>query len=395
MRWRRPEGFSQIEPGAGAELARLSGLEGLARSVIVGVIPLTALDALGSKAAVSYVFFGGAVITLLFTLNVDRLERRMRRRWVVTMSIGCLIAAMLLFVFAGGPFFAVAIGLRSAQASLFSVCLSLYIMDYIGKRELTTTESRRMVYSGGAWLVGPLLGIWLWTRIATWAPFVLSIAVALATLTYFWRLRLHRNPVLLTPTTTVTHPLRNVARFFAQRHLRIAYAITTSRAVFWAALFVYGPIYVVEAGLPTWAAGAFLSTASAMLFLGPLVARTAARFGTRQLIVAAFVLMTASMTGLALVGDATEVGVGLWLTGAVGGATLDVLGNIPFMRTVKPRERTAMTMVFSTWREMSFLVAPAIAAVALAVGSFRLLYLVIAMMLAATAIATSFLPRRL
>ena len=395
MRWRRPEGFSQIEPGAGAELARLSGLEGLARSVIVGVIPLTALDALGSKAAVSYVFFGGAVITLLFTLNVDRLERRMRRRWVVTMSIGCLIAAMLLFVFAGGPFFAVAIGLRSAQASLFSVCLSLYIMDYIGKRELTTTESRRMVYSGGAWLVGPLLGIWLWTRIATWAPFVLSIAVALATLTYFWRLRLHRNPVLLTPTTTVTHPLRNVARFFAQRHLRIAYAITTSRAVFWAALFVYGPIYVVEAGLPTWAAGAFLSTASAMLFVGPLVARSAERFGTRQLIIAAFVLMTASMTALALVGGATRFGVGLWLIGAVGGATLDVLGNIPFMRTVKPRERTAMTMVFSTWREMSFLIAPAIAAIALAVGSFRLLYLVIAMMLAATAIATSFLPRRL
>ncbi len=395
MRWRRPEGLSQVEPGAGAELARLSGLEGLARSVIVGVIPLTALDALGSKAAVSYVFLGGAVITLLFTLNVDRLERRMQRRWVVTMSIGCLIAAMLLFVFAGGPFFAVAIGLRSAQASLFSVCLSLYIMDYIGRRELTTTESRRMVYSGGAWLVGPLVGIWLWTRIDTWAPFVLSIVVALAALAYFWRLRLHRNPVLLTPTTTVTHPLRNIARFVAQRHLRIAYAITTSRAVFWAALFVYGPIYVVEAGLPTWAAGAFLSTASAMLFVGPLVARSAERFGTRQLIIAAFVLMTASMTALALVGGATRFGVGLWLIGAVGGATLDVLGNIPFMRTVKPRERTAMTMVFSTWREMSFLIAPAIAAIALAVGSFRLLYLVIAMMLAATAVATSYLPRRL
>jgi MFS family permease len=395
VRWRRPEGLSQIESDAGDELARLSGLEGLSRSVIVGVVPLTALDALGSKAAVSYVFLGGATITLLFTLNVDRLERRMQRRWVVTMSIGCLVAAMLLFMFAGGPFFAVAIGLRSAQASLFSVCLSLYIMDYIGKRELATTESRRMVYSGAAWLVGPLVGVWVWTRVDPRAPFVLSIVVALATLAYFWRLRIHRNPVLLTPTTTVAHPLHNIVRFFAQRHLRIAYAITTSRAVFWAALFVYGPIYVIEAGLPTWMAGAFLSTASAMLFVGPLVARSAERFGSRQIIIGAFLLMAASMTGLALVGDATRFGVGLWITGAVGGAMLDVLGNIPFMRTVKPRERIAMTTVFSTWREMSFLIAPAIAAVALAVGSFWLLYLVIAMMLAATAVAASFLPRRL
>jgi MFS family permease len=395
VRWRRPEGLSQLDRTSGTELARLSGLEGLSRSVVVGVIPLTALDALGSKAAVSYAFLGGACLTLLFTLNVGWLERRIQRRWVVTMSIGCLVAAMVLFMFADGPLYAVAIGLRSAQASLFSVCLSLYIMDYIGKRELTTTESRRMVYGAAAWLVGPLLGVWLWTQVGRSAPFLLSIAVAACTVAYFWHLRLHRNPVLLTPTTSVTHPFRNIARFFAQRNLRIAYAITTTRAVFWAALFVYGPIYVVEAGLPTWAAGAFLSAASSMLFLGPLVARAALRFGSRHVIVGALSLMTAGMSGLAVLGDARPFGVVLWIVGAIGGAALDVLGNIPFMRTVKPRERTAMTSVFSTWREVSFLIAPAIAAAALAIGSFWLLYAVIAVMLAATATAATYLPRRI
>lgn len=395
MRWRRPEGLSQLDNGPGSELARLSGLEGLARSVVVGVIPLTALDALGSKAAVSYVFLGGAFITLMFTLNVGLLERRLQRRWVLTMALGFLIVAMCMFMVAGGAMFAVAIGLRSAQASLFSVCLSLYIMDFIGKRELTATESRRMVYSGAAWLSGPLVGIWLWTRVDASAPFVLSALIAVCTIAYFWRLRLHHNPVLLVPTKSVTHPIRNIARFFEQKHLRIAYAITTSRAVFWAALFVYGPIYVIEAGLPTWTAGAFLSGASAMLFIGPLVARVARQIGTRQVIVAAFAVMSVSMIGLALIGDARKGGVALWMTGAIGGATLDVLGNIPFMRMVKPRERTAMTTVFSTWREVSFLIAPAIAAAALALGSFWLLYAVIAMMLAGTAVAATYLPRRL
>jgi len=199
----------------------------------------------------------------------------------------------------------------------------------------------------------------------------------------------------MTPTTTVIHPFRNIARFFSQRHLRIAYAITTTRAVFWAALFVYGPIYIVEAGLPTWTAGVFLSVASSMLFIGPLVDRSARRFGTRQIIVAALVLMAAGMIGLALIGDARPVGVALWLLGAVGGAALDVLGNIPFMRMVKPRERIAMTTVFSTWREVSFLIAPAVAAGSLAVGSFWLLYVVIAVMLLATAVAATYLPRRL
>ena len=173
MRWRRLEGLTQIESHAGIELARLSGFEGLARSVMVGVIPLTALEALGSKQAVSYVFFGGALITLAFTLNVGWLELRLQRRWVITLAGAFLILAASLFMFAEGALFAVAIGLRSTEASIFSVCLSLYIMDYIGKRELTDTESRRMVYTGTAWLLGPFIGVWLWGRGHSDAPFAI------------------------------------------------------------------------------------------------------------------------------------------------------------------------------------------------------------------------------
>ena len=39
--------------------------------------------------------------------------------------------------------FAVGLGLQSAHASVFSVCLSLYIMEYIAKRDLVLVESRR------------------------------------------------------------------------------------------------------------------------------------------------------------------------------------------------------------------------------------------------------------
>ena len=395
MRWRRPEGLFVLDESAGSGIARLSGLEGFARSVMVGVVPLAALDALGSKEAVSYVFIGGALITVLFTLNVGTLERRLPRRWVVTMAAVFLIVASALLAVADGGLFVVAIGLRSAEASIFSVCLSLYIMDYIGKRELTVVESRRIVYTGGAWLAGPTLGGWLWSRGNTWAPFAISGVTTLVMIWYFWRLRFHRNPVLLTPTTQVPNPLHNVARYFRQRNLRIAYAITLSRAVFWAALFVYGPIYIVEADLPTWTVGVFLSTASAMLFVSPLVRRSSDRFGTRSVIIGAFVMMAASMSLLAMLPHPQPLGVVLWLVGSLGGAALDVLGNIPFMRTVKPRERTAMTTVFSTWREVSFLVAPLIAAIALAFGSLRILYVAMAVLLAAAAVATSFLPRRI
>ncbi len=395
MRWRRPEGLQQLDANAAVELARLGGFEGFSRAVMVGVVPLAALEALGSKAAVSYAFIGGELITLMITINVGRLERKMPRRWVLTMASGFLVVAAGLFLVADGPLFVLAVGLRSAEASIFAVCMSLYIMDYIGKRELTSTEARRMVYLGASWVVGPTLGVWLWSRALTPAPFVISMMMTLVTVWYFWRLRLHRNPVLLTPTTAIPNPARSMVRFFRQRNLRIAYAITTSRAIFWAALFVYGPIYVVETGLPKWAAGVFLSAASGMLFVSPIVRVTADRVGTRTVIIGALGVMSASMVALAVIGDARQIGIVFWLTGALGGAAVDMLGNIPFMRMVKPRERVAMTAIFTTWRETSFLLAPVLGAVALGLGSFWLLYLVIAALLASAAIATSFLPRRL
>jgi len=74
---------------------------------------------------------------------------------------------------------------------------------------------------------------------------------------------------------------------------------------------------------------------------------------------------------------------------------LDVLGNIPFMRSVKPRERIAMTSVFSTWREASELLTPLMVSAVLLLFPFHVFFYVLALMHFSSAISTSFLPRRL
>ena len=170
-----------------------------------------------------------------------------------------------------------------------------------------------------------------------------------------------RSPTV--PATT--SPLKTVPRFFRQPRLRLAYAITTTRSIFWMAVFVYGPIYVIEAGLPAWVGGAMLSSVSALLLLAPFVNRVAERNGVRWVVTRAFTAITVGLVALAIIGDARPIGLVAWGFAAIGGASLDVVGNIPFMRMVRPSERIAMTGVFSTWREVSSLIAPGIAAVCL------------------------------
>jgi len=65
------------------------------------------------------------------------------------------------------------------------------------------------------------------------------------------------------------------------------------------------------------------------------------------------------------------------------------------MRMVRPRERTEMTVIFSTWREASQLLTPLLVSLVLLLAPFEVFYLVLALMLFSASFAASFLPRRL
>jgi MFS family permease len=395
MLLQRPHMLQQLDKDVGRSLAMLCGLEGLGRAIMVGLMPLVALEVLGSKQAVTNAYVGGGCLALFVTLNVGRLESWMPRRWVVTGGLLSLVVAANFFLFVDNWLLAIGIGLVAVAAGVFSVCLALFIMEYIDKRDFVRNESRRMFNNGLAWTVGPTLGLWLYTSVDERLPFIVAIGAALVSLGFFWVLRLGANPVLVKSRSRAPSPMRNIPRFFRQRYLRIAYAVTVVRGMFWVSFFVYAPIYVIEAGLSRFWIGIMISSVSALLVFSPVVERMAARYSARRVIILGFVIIGLGLTGLAAIGDARLLGLPVWMAAAIGATMLDVLGNIPFMRMVKPRERLPMTTVFSTWRELSSLVAPGLAALVMLVAPFWAYYLVVAALCFATAVWATFLPTRI
>jgi MFS family permease len=395
MLLQRPHMLQQLDKDVGRSLAMLCGLEGLGRAIMVGLMPLVALEVLGSKQAVTNAYVGGGCLALFVTLNVGRLESWMPRRWVVTGGLLSLVVAANFFLFADNWLLAIGIGLVAVAAGVFSVCLALFIMEYIDKRDFVRNESRRMFNNGLAWTVGPTLGLWLYTSVDERLPFIVAIGAALVSLGFFWVLRLGANPVLVKSRSRAPSPMRNIPRFFRQRYLRIAYAVTVVRGMFWVSFFVYAPIYVIEAGLSRFWIGIMISSVSALLVFSPVVERMAARYSARRVIILGFVIIGLGLTGLAAIGDARLLGLPVWMAAAIGATMLDVLGNIPFMRMVKPRERLPMTTVFSTWRKLSSLVAPGLAALVMLVAPFWAYYLVVAALCFATAVWATFLPTRI
>ena len=76
-------------------------LETLARSVVITVVPLQALELLGDAQKVSVLYFAVSAGGLCGTLAVPWLVRRLRRRWVMSLGALCITAAEVIDLFDG------------------------------------------------------------------------------------------------------------------------------------------------------------------------------------------------------------------------------------------------------------------------------------------------------
>jgi Major Facilitator Superfamily len=326
--------------------------ESLLRALNVSVIPIQAYDLLGNSQRVSIVATCVSFIVLMTTLSLPFIFRGVRRRWVYSIGIVLIMLAALGFAANVVVGQVLATYLRNAGASILSITLSLYIMDNISKSEMTRSEPVRMTLATISWVVGPALGTLLYARYGSVAPQLAVLAAGLLLMAGFWLARL-KDPVALPPgTIDGFNPLSNVVTFFRQPRLRLAWSIAFGRSCFWSALFIYGPLLMLEGGLSKTVAGMVISASQLTLPLSLLHGRAAQRFGVRSVVAGCFAGMAIMCVVAGFFGkSAPWSAVVCLLFAAVCASGLDGVGGIPFYRAVKPRQRQRMTSVYRSFFE--------------------------------------------
>jgi predicted MFS family arabinose efflux permease len=381
-------------PGANV-FAILSATEAFSRALIAGIIPLEAYALLESARNVSIAYTVIGMVALLASFAVPLVIRAVRRKWVF--SAGCrfwVVAPLLMLAGAAMPFVA-ALQFRALAVVCVNISLNLYILDYIRRKDFVTAEPRRLAFMGVAWFVGPGLGIWLYKTVGLLAVCVPSAGFAVLAVAYFWLLRMQENPAVAPATRKPPMPWHNIRRFALQPRLRLAWVIPFARSAFWTTFFVYPPLYIVKTGGDEMLAAAMLSGGQGILFLAPVAGRLGARYGIRRMIVGAL-LFTGGLSILAGVTQpAPLVLAGIFFVACLGSVTLDALGNIPFLRSVHPYERSEMTSVFRTYIEMSQLLPAAIYAGLLLVLPIGSVFVALGVLMVGTAGLATYLPRRL
>lgn len=380
------------QPGA-AVFAVMFALESLSRSTLAALIPLQAYALLQEARDVSLTYFCVSITGFCASFVIPLFIRRFRRRWVYTAGVvmlmlcgGALATATLTGQIA-------AMVLRSLAAASLNITLSLYTLDYIRKRDLVRSEPLKAMMSAASWTLGPALGVYLYREVGHGTAELLSAGAAAALLCYFWYLRMQENPAVAAATRPAPNPFHSVRRFVVQPRLRLGWFIAFSRSCWWSMFFVYPSIYMVQSGKGELAGAVLLSAGNAVLFGAAFVGKLARTRGIRRFIIAAF-LGAGSVTILAAFAYPWPwVAAGLLLAGALNVMMLDGLGNIPFLRAVRPFERPQMATVFRTYIDLSDLLPAALYSVLLSFFDIRAVFFAAGLWMLIAAFVARHLPK--
>lgn len=391
---RRPIWIHRVRSPGAESFAVLFSLESLARALIVSIIPVEALHLLGDAQRVSMLFFLVAIAGILATFTVPWMVRKTARRWIYTLGGACLAAAPLAMWAGGVAGLAAGMTLRVLGVVMLTVCLSLYILDHVARRDFNRSEPMRIFYSAVAWMVGPALGAWLGTRFGLWAAYLASTAAVLVLLGWFWFLRVRELPPLTSYRSHSVSPLAHLARFRGQPRLVFAWTAAVGRYVWWVMFFVYVPIYVVQQGLGQMTAGLLVSAGSGLLFLLPFFGHCVRRYGIRRVMVAGFGVGGVLTLFFALATPLPAIALALVLGATLAMVALDAVSNVPFMLAVRRHERAEMTAVYSTYRDVGEISAPGVFALLLKFFALPVVFAVTgALMIGLAALSRGVHPR--
>jgi ACDE family multidrug resistance protein len=340
--------------------AVLAGTEAVTRGMLISVFPIVMYRAYRDSSLVSEIYFAIGLFSMVWGLLVPWLVRFVPRRWLYTAGALSYVMSAGLIVFGEGQLVAAALALNMAATVTVFVCFNAYVLDYVASADLGRCETLRLFYSAASWTIGPAGGVWL---LQLWepAPFLVAGSSAVILLGIFWWMRLGNGKLITRARAPTPNPLAYLGRFFAQPRLVVGWLFAVFRSCGWWAYVVYVPVFAIENGLGENVGGVVLSMSNAMLFLTPVMLKWVERRSVRAAVRTGFLCSAVAFMIAGTVAHWPWATVLFLILGSAFLVLLDIVAGLPFLMSVKPSERTEMSAVYSSFRDVSGIVSPGLA----------------------------------
>ena len=359
------------------------------------VLPVTTLRVMGDAATVSVVYVAVGLAGFIGRLGIPVLTRVLHRLGVLTLGLGVLSFSLLLIWTETRGGVVLGLMLNVFAIACIEIVLTLHVLDYIPRHELSRFEAVRIFYSALPWTLGPWLGIYLRENVGHWAPYLISLSMAALLLAAFRGLGFAGAPVArAAPPRRSLSPALYLLRFFSQPRLRLGWALAAGRSSWWSMYQVYAPIYAIQSGLGAEIGGAMVSIGVGWMWLVPLWGWLGRRYGLRRLLIAGYGSAAIGTIAAAAFMGAPVVGAVMLVLAAFCTEIIDGAGNSLYLRAVHPYERSEMTAVFVSYRDFSQFAPPAVFSVVLSVFQLPAVFVTGGIMMLGITALCRYIPRR-
>ena len=338
----------------------LAGFEGITRGMLISVFPVAMYNALGDAVLISQAYFFIGIGSLVVGLLVPALNKLVPRRWLYSFGALCFVVGALLASLGTASALIFGLVLNSFATVITFICFNAYVLDYIKRIELGRSETLRLLYSALGWTIGPALGVALYSYNPV-LPFYISAASSLAMLAAFFYMRLGNGKLITRARRAAPNPLAFIGRFARQPRLVAGMTFAVIRSCGWWAYVVYMPLYALENGLPKELGGFLLSGTNAALFFSPLMLRWMQKRSVRIAVRKGFAMGSGFFTLGFLLAGWPWAAVAVLFCASLFLILLDISAGLPFLMAVKPSERTEMSTIYSSYRDVSGILTPGLA----------------------------------
>lgn len=354
----------------------LFALDSLARSTLVTIVPLQAYALLGDPQRYVFLYFLIGTAALVASMFVPWLLRRLHHRRTMVLGAFCMIGSAFLLSGQTLHWFIPGLALQLFAGATIMISLNLYVLRNIPRDEITRFEPLRILFAGGAWVIGPALGVFLEESVVVWLPYLAAGLFSLIQICLFLTLRMEDPGQGTGALTGRSNPVRFIPRYFAQPRLVLAWLLSVTRAGWWGLFYQIAPVYLLTIGFEKQTIGIIISIGSAGMLTVLFWGWVARRVGLRALLTKAFAL-----AGLLTILVATTTGYPLLaalflVVAAAATAIIDSSGNVPYLRAVRPHERSEMTAVYGTYRDISRVASQGLFSLLLTVLPFTAIFIV-------------------
>ncbi|MDD5700219.1 MAG: MFS transporter [Candidatus Nanoarchaeia archaeon] len=328
---------------------------------------------LNNSSLVGFLTSFFTVIEVLAYLFLIPLIQRGNKMKLLITSLLFFTASYFLFSVYSNIYLVLALGVIIAIASsLRTTLVGLIVRDSSNPDEVSRNEG--VIYSllNSAWFAGPLVSGYLANLYGFGSVFFLSSVLILLSIFLFHFLRVKDDKKSKQADKNIP---QIISDFFRKKNLRLIYVLSMSITFWWTFIYVFMPLYIINAGLSEVVLGLFISGVTIPLIFGDYIfARLAGRTGFKKLFFTGFFTLGILAISLFFIQNVYIV-LGLLILASVSMSMLEPTTEAYFMDSLKENERDRYYSVYATAIHIGALASSLPAAALLAFLPFKFLFL--------------------